>query len=246
MNKRQTHVEILESVRSKIMTTPVGELVVWGNRQATVTLEKALVWAGAEPANFYGLTEMVKFLNKAIPIIDNVVQQMALAGADGQGLIDFINNLSDLTASAVGGAACYIDADDTRSDADVREVEMHEAGIHLVHIRIGRGNLELLSAAWMRADLDFHQIARSEVGRVYVKNLKRLAAEAIAYVLSGAHAKMGFKGPGALNRAQRFAGRYMGEVADLYGINAVKQFRDITPKMMEPIERVIYGNKTQR
>jgi len=57
---------------------------------------------------------------------------------------------------------------------------------------------------------------------------------------------MGFKGSGALNRAQRFAGRYMGELAGLYGIDAVKQFRDISSKMMEPIERIAYGNKTQQ
>jgi hypothetical protein len=213
INERLTLVQILEGVRSKVMKTPAGERVLWGNRQGTVVLEEALVWAGAEPAHFYGLTETVKLLNKAIPFIDNVARKIVSEGADGHGLIEFVKNLSSLTARAVSGAACYIDADDTRSDAEVREVEMHEAGVHLVHMRIGKGKLELLSAAWMQADPDFHQIVRSEVGRFYANNVARLAAEAAAYVLSGAHAKMGFKGSGALNQAQRFAGRYMVELA---------------------------------
>lgn len=246
INDRQTLVEILESVRSKIMKTPAGERVLWGNGQATVTLEKALVWAGAEPAHFYGLTETVNLLNKAIPFIYNVARKLDSEGSDGQGLIAFVKNLSSLTARAVGGAACYIDADDTRSDAEVREAEMHEAGVHLIQIRIGRGKLELLSAAWIRADPDFHQIATSKVGRFYLNDEARLAAEVAAYVLSGAHAKIGFVGSGALKRAQNFAGRYMRALAGLYGINAVKQFRDITPKMVEPIERVVYDYKIQQ
>lgn len=248
--ERQTPVPVmLEGVRSKIVKTPAGERVLWGNRQGTVTLEEALVWAGAERAHFFGLAESVKLLNKAIPLIQQVAQNMASKGADGQGLIDFAKNLSSLTASAVGGAACYIDADDTRSNAEVRESEMHEAGIHLVQIRIGRGKIELVSAAWMRADPDFRQIAKSAVGRNYVKDKERLAAEAAAYVLSGAYAKMGYIGSGALNRAQRFAERYLGELASLYGINAIKQFRDTAPQMAVSIERVVdqYGrDKTQR
>src|SRR5215475_3313096 len=125
--ERQTPIPvILEGVRSKIEKTPAGERVLWGNRQGTIALEEALVWAGAERSHFYGLTESVKLLNKAIPLIQGVAQNLASAGADGQGLIDFAKNLSSLTANSVGGAACYIDADDTRTNAEVRETEMHE------------------------------------------------------------------------------------------------------------------------
>ena len=105
------------------------------------------------------------------------------------------------------------------------------------------------TAAWMQADPDYRQIAESEVGRNYVKDKERLAAEALAYVLSAAYAKMGYKGFGALNRARGFAERCLGEVASLYGIKAVKQFRDIDRQMAVSVERVVdqYGrDKTQR
>jgi len=248
--ERQTPVPvILEGVRSKIVKTPAGERVLWGNRQGTIALEEALVWAGAEPAQFFGLAESVKLLNKAIPLIQQLALNMASSGADGRGLIDLAKNLSSLTASAVGGAACYIDADDTRTNAEVRETEMHEAGIHLVQVRIGRGTIKLLSAAWMQADPDCRQIAKSQVGRNYAKDKERLAAEAAAYVLSGEYAKMGYSGFGALNRAQGFAERYLGEVASLYGIKAVKQFRDIDRQMAVSVERLVdqyVRDKTQR
>jgi hypothetical protein len=243
--ERQTPVPvILEGVRSKIVKTHSGERVLWGNRQATRALEEALVWAGAERAYFYGLTESVNLLNKAIPLIQLVAENLASEGANVQGLFDFAKNLSFLTASAVGAATCYIDADDTLTNAEVQEAEWHEAGIHLVQIRIGGGKIELLSAAWMQSDPDFRQIAESQAGRNYVKNKGRLAAEAAAYVLSGAYDKMGFTGSGALNRARRFAERYLSEVASLYGINAIKQFRDIAPQMAVAVERVVdqYAN----
>ena len=60
--------------------------------------------------------------------------------------------------------------------------------------------------------------------------------------------EMGYVGSGALNRARRFSEKYLGELASLYGINAVKQFRDIAPQMAVSIERVLdkYANKTLR
>src|SRR5262245_7593258 len=228
--------QILEGVRSRIVTTPAGEPVLWGNRQATVVLEVAVAQLTQRRSYIDGATLSAKSLGTVIELIRRVEERVPTGARH---LSDFATNLETLLSGAKGGVIGYVDADDTRTDAEVRMLEMHEVGVHLPQARLGKGSIKILPAAWMRGDPDYRQIAQSEVGRAYVREPKRLAGEAAAYVLSGEWDKLGYTGDDALKRALGFADRYLREVNRIYGVEAVKEFRDIRPEMSAVVERIV-------
>ncbi len=237
--------QTFEGVRSKIVTTPAGELVLWGNRQTTLILQQARAMLG-NPDPFRGLALPRKGVDKIFPIILRVAHGHELRGGDARGLFKLAENLADLSASNEGGIVAYIDADDTRTNAEVRISEMHES-VHVAQFRIGRGTINIVSAAWMRGDPDYRQITQSEIGQAYARQPTILAAESAAYILSGQGNRAGYNGVDSLERAVGFANRYLSEVARLYGVEAVKQFRDIHPEMSVSVERIVtHGNSTQR
>jgi hypothetical protein len=231
--------QIFEAVRSKIVTTPAGERVLWGNRQTTQILESVLAAIKERQHNFNGVVLPV---NLAEPVIQ-VIRNIRIPGlSESRHLSDLAANLESLATNAIGGVIGYVDADDTLTDAQVRTVEMHEVGVHIPQARIGNGTIKILPAAWMRSDPDYRQIGWSETGRPYLREPKRLAGEAAAYVLSGEWEKVGYTGANALERARDFGDRYLREVGKLYGVEAVKQFRDIHSEMLAVVERITDGN----
>jgi len=181
-----------------------------------------------------------------VSVISRVAHGQELLGADASNLSNLALDLDDLWAHSEGGVVVYIDADDTRTDAEVRTVEMHES-VHVAQARIGRRTVKILPAAWMRGDPDYRQISQSEIGRTHVREPKRMAAEVAAYTLSADFNKVGYNGANALEHALGFAHRYLREVARLYGVEAVKKFRDIHPEMSAAVERALtHDTKTQR
>lgn len=229
--------QIFEGVRSKIVTTPFGERVLWGNRQATLILEETVAMLGKRRL-LDGATLPLKYLNEVVPAIVRMGHGFKSLGGDARGIFGFATNLATVSADSAGGVVGYVDADDTRTNAEVRVLEMHEVGVHVVQTRIGGGTIKILPAALMRGDPDYQQIGWSEVGRIYLREPKRLAAEALAYILSGEWDKVGYTGVYAMERASGFADRHLRAVARLYGVEAVKQFRDIHPEMSASVERI--------